>query len=379
MTPISAKVTAAAKSSGAAEAFRAALADRREARDFHGLFDVLLAQARWELKLPAIPLGNVQDTPENQRTAYEDRVVAAAKTVGAEFIAARDLASAYHYFRMIGETDALRSALDHWQLSPDDCADTAIGLALEQNLHPRRGLEWTLQRYGLCQAITVSEQLLAQGLRSPVREDCVKLLVKAIHGEIVERLAADVAGREPAPPRGAPIPTLLKGRDWLFADDQTHCDPSHLAAVVRFARFLPKGEELFLALQLCEYGQRLGPRHRGHEEPPFENLYADTAAYLKALAGLEFDAGLRRFQSKADGDASAAEVCVLLLRGAGREDDALKLAERRLNRPEFRPQLGTGLNEWLQRSGKFDAMAKFAAARGDLVGYLSGVAQGGSP
>ncbi len=379
MTPLPAAVAAAAKTGGAPAAFAAAIADRQAAGDFHGLFDVLLAKARHDLGLPAIPLGSAADTPETVRTAYEDQVMAAARRVGQAFLGARDLASAHHYYRMIGETAPLKAALETWRIGPDECADTAIGLALEQNLHPRKGLEWTLGRYGLCQAITVCEQLFAQGLRSPARDDCVRVLVAALHGEIAARLAADIAAREGAAPPAAPLPALLKGRDWLFADDHCHADPSHLGAVVRFARYLPKCAELFLAVQLCEYGQRLGPRHRHAEEPPFENLYADTAAYLKALAGLETDAGLRRFQAKADASLAGAEAYVHLLRQLGRTDEALQQAERRLNRPEFRPELGPGLNEWLQRAGQFDALARLAAARGDLLGYLAGIAQGGRP
>src|SRR5262249_33042441 len=148
-------------------------------------------------------------------------------------------------------------------------------------------LSLILARYGTCQGITACEQLLAQGLKQDVRNDCIRLLVRQLHRELLERLGAEIAAKEGRAPAGASVPMLLKGRDWLFEDENYHIDTSHLNAVVRLSRLLPKGEELLLAMQLCEYGQRLSQRYRYPDPPPFEDVYADTAVFLRTAAGVD--------------------------------------------------------------------------------------------
>jgi hypothetical protein len=339
-------------------------------------------KARHELGVPVIQLGPAASLPEKVRTAYEDRVVAAARTVGGLYLADGNIPAAFSYLNMIGEVEPIRAAIAQWRPGEDDeNFDAVIDIAVGHSVHPSRGLELVLDRYGTCQAITSCEQLLSQGLRAPMRDDCIKLLVRTLHRELVDRLKDEIATREGESPAIASIPVLMGGRDWLFADEAYHIDTSHLNSVVRMARLLPKCEELFLALQLCDYGTRLGPRYRYSDSPPFEDAFADSSAYFKTILGTDVEKGLALFRQRAEDVASEnlntypAEIYVHLLQMVGRNEDAVQYAGRKLNRPDFRPSFGLSLNELCQTHGKFDAMANWARRRGDLLGLVAGVVQ----
>src|SRR5262249_20945749 len=157
-------------------------------------------------------------------------------------------------------------------------------------------------------------------------DECIKLLVRTLYAELSERLRDEIAAKEGRAPAG--VLAMLKDRDWLFDDDAYHVDTSHLNAVVRMARMLPKCEELFQTLQLCEYGRRLSPRYRYAEPSPFEDVFASSATFLRVLAGLDVAKGLDYFRSRADAPAAddaennAAEVYVHLLNALGRKNEA---------------------------------------------------------
>lgn len=376
--------TRALKSGGTAAAFARLIANLREQKEFHRVFDALTLQARHELGIPLVQATTpVEYTPE-KRQAYEDRALAACREVGQLFLADGNIPAAFQYFNMIGELDPVRAAIDQFRLPTGEAADgnhvdAVIEIAVGHQVNPEKGLALILERYGTCQSITACEGVLSQDSRPAVREGCVKLLVRALYQELLSRLSAEVAEREGTAPAAASIALLLGGRDWLFENDNYHIDTSHLNAVVRMARLLPKSDELFLAIQLCEYGRRLSDRYRYTEPPPFEDIFDDTLVYLKAVAGLEITKGIEHFQRKvesaADADASAyaAEVLVNLLLRLGRADEALTLAARKLNARAG----GVGLscppvNELCMAAGRFDRLAQLARERGDLVSFAAG-------
>jgi len=370
-----------AADAGAERAFAAAEAALVNEKEFHRLFDLLLMKARHELGLPLFLQAPASSLPKDVQEAYEPKVVDAARRVGKEFLKANDLSSAFPYFNMISELEPLRQALEEYKPGDDeDDLDPIVDLAIAHNVHPKRGLELVVQRFGICQAITTCEQLLAQGIRSPERDECVKILVRSLHAELTERLRADVTSKEGSAPAG--IMAMLKDRDWLFADDAYHVDTSHLNAVVRMARMLPKCDEVFQAIQLCEYGRRLSPRYRYAEPAPFEDVFESSARYLKVIAGVETSKGLDYFRSRADAAAAndienhAPDVYVHLLTIVGRREEAVAYAGKKLNAAERRPAFGPGVNDLCQQAGDFDAMARYARARGDLLGFVAGVVQG---
>jgi len=370
-----------AADAGAERAFAAAEAALVNEKEFHRLFDLLLLKARYELGLPLFLQAPASSLPKDVQEAYEPKVVDAARRVGKEFLKTNDLTAAFPYFNMISELEPMRQALEEYRPGDDeDDLDPIVDLAIAHNVHPKRGLELVVQRFGICQAITTCEQLLAQGIRSPERDECIKILVGSLHAELTERLRDDVTSKEGSAPAG--IMAMLKDRDWLFADDAYHVDTSHLNAVVRMARMLPKCDEVFQAIQLCEYGRRLSPRYRYAEPAPFEDVFESSARYLKVIAGVETPKGLDYFRSRADAAAAndvenhSPDVYVHLLTIVGRRDEAVAYAGKKLNAAERRPAFGLGVNDLCQQAGDFDAMARYARARGDLLGFVAGVVQG---
>ncbi|MGL5096808.1 MAG: hypothetical protein ACRDD1_14530 [Planctomycetia bacterium] len=349
----------------------------RERRQFHRVFDALLLQSRCDLGLPLVHPRSTDLAPA-LREVYESRVMDACRTVGALFLADGDLPSAFQYYHMIGEVEPIHDALDKFKPMDGEAVEPLVDIALSQGVHPARGLGWVLEKYGLCQAITACEQALNQNLKPAVRDACVKLLVKSLHEELSSRLSAEIAAKEgTAPPAALNLPPLWKTREWLFAEDNYHVDTSHLNSIVRFARLLPKCDELFLAIQLCEYGLRLSERYRYPESPPFENLYADSAIYFCGVVGLEIEKALEHFKRKADeaGEdetaAYAKDMYAQLLARAGRVDQAVQYVGKTLNLPPNSGVPCAQVDDLCQTHGRFTDMAKFARQRGDLATYAA--------
>src|SRR5262249_4939314 len=157
------------------------------------------------------------------------------------------------------------------------------------------------------------------------------------YGELVHRLTADIEQQQGFKPTATTVRELIAGRDFLFGEDYYHVDVSHLSAVVQMAAQLGPCEELNLARELCEYGQRLSGRFQVQTDPPFENQYHDYAAYLSILAGDKAEEGLAHFRRKAEeADPETvgtypAEVLVNLLLRLDRSREALEVARKFLS------------------------------------------------
>lgn len=365
----------------------AELVDRLGAsRDFHRVFEALTLRARYDLGIPLVQTSPSSDLPAAVRDRYEQRIIEACREVGGLFLAAGDLANAHRYLSMIGELDSIRAAIDAYHPEEGARDEAVIEVALGQGVHPVKGLDLMLRRYGICQAISACQGVLGQPIPASTRSDCVRLLVRALHAELVARLAAEIqqregGGDEASAPATASIPLLLAGRDWLFENDNYHIDTSHLNSVVRLARLLEKCPETFLAIQLCEYGRRLSERYSFPDPPPFENVYEDSLVFFKVIAGIEVDKGLAHFRAKAENGSIEeagslpAETLVNLLVRAGRWEEAVDYAGAKLN--TVREPLGTcpTINELCQEAGRFDDMARLARARDDLVSFAAGLIQ----
>jgi hypothetical protein len=194
---------------------------------------------------------------------------------------------------------------------------------------------------------------------------------------------ADIVRRaEPRPDEGTLIRDLIEGRPWLFADEGYHIDVSHLSAVVRSSTIVKEPELIALAADLTEYGCRLSARLVFEGHPPFEHIFEDHRAYLRALLGHDAEAALARFRAKVnngkrDGDAEyaavAAQVLVNLLVSAGRMDDAIEVARVHLaDLPEAVLACPT-VAQLCDRAGQQARLAQISRERGDLVGFATGL------
>jgi hypothetical protein len=348
----------------------------RERKDYPALFYALLLKKRHELGVTPIPTSPTQDLPTAVHEPYEVAIREAARLVGGLFLADGNIPHAWAYFRMIGEPEPVAQALEKVQPGENDDVQQLVEIAYHNGVNPRKGFDWILERFGICNAITT---VTGQDLSMPVevREYCLKRLVRSLYAELYERLKAEVVRTKGAEPAATSVRGLMVENPGLFEDEFYHIDVSHLSAVVQMSGYLPAGEEIALARELCEYGQRLSPRFQQQSEPPFEDMYRDHAVYLDVIAGQDIEKGLDHFRAKvvnADPEAAGtrpAEVLVNLLLRLKRPDEALEVARRHLANTDNRQLMCPSISELCEKANNFRALAEVAQEQADPVHYLA--------
>jgi hypothetical protein len=366
------------RTEGAAAAIDRLCTTLRDRKDYSNLFYALLLKKRHQLGVSPIPTGPSQDLPEAVYGEYENAIRESGRLVGQLYLDEGDIPHAWMYYRMIGETEPVTEALAKAQPGEGEDCQQLVDIAFHQGVHPRKGFDLILERFGLCSAIT-----MAGGMDSnqpaDVRVYCIQRLVRALYDELCERLGAEIARREVKAPEGAGIRELLAGRDWLFEDEFAHIDVSHLGSVVQMSIHLPPVKELDMARELCEYGSRLSPRYQYASDPPFEDQYRDYGIYLATLAGHNTEEGIAHFRAKADNadpdtvGSYPAEVLVNLLLRLDRAEEALAVARKHLAFSDGRPLTCPGIGELCQRTHDYHTLAEVARAQGDPVHFMAGL------
>jgi hypothetical protein len=378
------------RTAGAAAAIERLCALLKEHKDYTGLFYALLLKKRFELGVSPVPTGAAQLLPARVHTEYEEAIRHAAGVAGRLNLDNGRIAAAWQFYRMIGETEPVREAIDRFVPAQRDYegVDESTGegegiqplveIAFHQGLHPKKGFDLVLDHFGICNAITlVTGPEFTHG--AATRDYCIKRLVVALHGELVERLSYAIEQVEGARPSAQRAPELIAGRDWLFADDMAHIDVSHLSAVVQMSQHLEKSDELEVARALCEYGKHLSPRFQLSAEPPFENQFQDYAVYLAALAGENVDEGVAHFRAKVEGadlemvGTFSAEVLVNLLVKLGRDQEALQIACRYLDKVDARRLTCPSIVDLCEKTGDYRALMTLARAQNNLVHFVAGL------
>jgi hypothetical protein len=191
--------------------------------------------------------------------------------VGQLLVDAGRFRQAWLYLRPTGEKLALREALQR-TIPTSENVEELIQIALEEGVAPERGLAWMLAHYGTCNSITAFDAI-AGTLSPPDQKACATVLVRHLHSELSANVKAHIERKEDRLPRESTLAAMISDRGWLFDNDTYHIDTSHLASVVRFARLLDSGAVLRQAVDLTEYGCRLGAALRYPGEPPFEDVY----------------------------------------------------------------------------------------------------------
>lgn len=350
----------------------------RERKDYSSLFYAMLLKKRHELGVSPVPSGMSQDLPEAAQAPYEDAIRSAGRLVGRLFLEEGDIARAWTYYRLIGEPAPVAEALDKIQPAEEDDVQPLVEIAFHHGVHPRKGFDLLLERFGLCNAITTASSTDFQ--QNPeLRIYCITRLVHTLYDELRSRIGADVVQREGTAPREESVRALIGGRDWLFEEDCYHVDLSHLGSVVQMSVHLPPGRELEMCRELCAYGKKLSPRFPYAGDPPFENLYHDYDMYLAVVAGEKVEEGIAHFQAKVDNadpeqtGTGPAQVLVNLLLRLGRPAEALQVARRQLATADSRYLSCPGITELCQRANDFHALADVARAQGDAVHFLAGL------
>jgi hypothetical protein len=350
----------------------------QETKDYNGLFYALLMKKRQELGVSTVPTGPAQDLPEAVHEAYEEGIRQAARQVGNLYLEEGNIANAWPYFRMLNEPEPVADALTKLQPGDEEDIQPLVHIAYYEGANPRRGFDWILERYGICNAITT---LGGQDLGHPpdVRQYCIRRVVRNLHDELRDRLVHIITNQEGAAPQATPIAELIAGRDWLFGDEFAHIDVSHLSSAVQMSAQLDPCPELDLARDLCVYGQRISPRLRYPADPPFEDQYRDYGIYLAILAGDRVEEGLAHFRAKAEqADPETigtypAQVLVNLLLRLNRLNEALAVSRRFLASADGRQISCPGIGELCQRAKDYRTMAEVAREQGDAVHFAAGL------
>lgn len=383
-------VQAALASGGAARAADELIAKLREAEDFQNLFYALLLKKRVELGVSPFPTGPSADLPADTHEPYENAIRDAGREVGHALLARKKFGHAWGFFRMLGEPEPVKAALDAYEPGPDDDVYPIIELAWQGGLQPKKGFDLVLDRHGVCSAITMVSSSDITG-NAELRDHCVGRLVHTLHAQLRERLVTDLAGRGVRVPADATIPQIMDANPDVTADDAYHLDTSHLASVVQMSTYLSAGPENALSQELCAYGRKLSRTLQGHNDAPFDDGYDDYLAFLKVTNGVpnpprmgnpaDVEAGLARFRAKAEREAAegstyASQVYVNLLLRANKPAEALAAAKQFLLAEDERNLICPGVTELAKKANDFAALADAAKARNDPVGYLAGLIAG---
>ena len=305
------------------------------------LLDALLLKARLDLGLS--PTGVVSELlPADLKIKYEDRYAEPLRSVGQMLLDRGDIPAAWPYFRVIGEKEPVRLAIENFD--PGQADEHALGavidIAFQQQVHPIKGFSWVLDRYGICSAISSFEAIPGD---EKIRAEAAGLLTNALYNQLQYSLASEIERRDgQRPHETATVSEMIAGKDWIYDDDAYAIDVSHLSSVVRLSPLLQDQPSIKLAVQLAQYGSGLSDRFRYDGLPPFEDIYADHAIYLNALIGKDVETAVKHFQSKVqkpsfDEDQPSdpletlpAQTLVRLLARLGQMEEAIVIASEHL-------------------------------------------------
>jgi hypothetical protein len=339
---------------------------------------------RHELGVCPIATGSNNDLPPAAHEPFECAIRDAARKVGNLHLKDGNLPAAWGYFRMIGEAEPIASALDKFSPGEDDDLQPYIDIAFQQGVLPKKGFDWILGRYGICNAITtVSSGEMP--FPPEVKHYCVRRLIDTLYNELVERLSNEIQSKQGFAPTAKTLPELIAGRDWLFADDCYHVDLSHLNAVIQMAGQLEPGDDMRRARDLCVYGKHLSSRFAYRTDPPFENLYVDYEIFLSILLGEDVDRNLDHYRKKAaeadpeDIGTYPAEVLVNLLLRIGRPAEALEISRKYLTEPREMRYSCPSFVELCQQTHSYDALAEVAKEQGNPVNFAAALLARCSP
>lgn len=342
----------------------------RDAKEFHLLFEAKLMKKRLELGLPLIQPPDIASLTGETQAAYQQYMVEAAQEAGESFLAGGDIPKAWPYLRATGDVARVAAAID--RLEPGDNIDPIIEIAFLQGVHPAKGIELALAKYGICRALTYFGSSGGQKDRA----ECIAVLARNVHAELVEQLASAIEEREGSKPGATSVAELIEGRDWLFGDYSSYIDPSHLVSLLQYSPEVTDTETLRLFHDFCLYGTRLSSNFQFPGQPPFENSFVDFGHYVQALLGVDVDEHVAHFREKAEAAGEnpgnwPAQVLINLLVRLSRFTEALQISLRYL--PGARAgeiSCATAL-QLCELAGDFDRLAELARERGDVLTYIA--------
>ena len=358
---------------------------------YHELFDARLMQARYELGLPVIMAGSVEEMAEPLRTQVEEAYLKACREVGLLLAAQGKVREAWLYLRPLGDNGLAAKALESIEPS-DEHVEELIEVLLNEGVDPLRGFELVLKNYGTCNSITMFENEMSRRGK-PQQQAAAALLLRHLHGELVDSLQRDISKQSGASARAG----IARQSD---GDSRFNCR-SRLAIPRQQLshRYLASGGYFALRTARGRHGRAAPgdrsdriwpPAERQYQfagEEPFADFYPSHGLFFRAQltddTSPEHTATVAEavnfFRNKAetldayDHGTAPTETLVILLSRLGRHGEAIDALTSLLPegaRPS--PQSPT-LWELARRSGDFGRLMTISRQRGDLLGFTAGL------
>lgn len=344
---------------------------------YHELFDTRLMQARRRLKLPIILTTPLEDLAEPLRGEVESAYLAACREAGWLLWNEGEFRQAWMYLRPLGDPPAVAAALKKIEPTEEN-RNELIEIALHEGIAPDVGLQWVINQYGTCNAITAYDSEVPRFRRSQ-QQAAAAVMVRHLHGELVGNIRSEIARHDGSEPKETTLDELLRGRDWLFGENSYHIDASHLASVVRIARIVEVEPSLRFAWDLTQYGRRLSESFQFAGDEPFTDVYPSHGLFFGAQLGEQVEEALAFFRDKAERavpeeeGTAATEVYIVLLVRLRRFAEALA-AHVKLIPPNVRTSgFAPTLLELGRLAEDYDQLMAICRERGDLLGFAAGV------
>src|SRR5579863_6676363 len=201
----------------------------RESKDYHLLFEARLMKKRLELGLPLIQAPNLGALPREVQAKYQQFLVEAAQETGELFLASGDIPKAWPYLRATGDVERVAAAIE--RADPGENVEGVIEIAFMQGVHPAKGLELVIEKFGVCRALTYFGG--SGGAKD--REQCIAVLARSIYSELAASLDNAIQERDGRGTGLTSIQGLIEGRDWVFGEYSSYIDPSHLVSVLQYS------------------------------------------------------------------------------------------------------------------------------------------------
>ncbi|MEI6235183.1 MAG: hypothetical protein WCT04_19165 [Planctomycetota bacterium] len=358
-----------------AEGVDALLAKLGDSCEHHAFFRAKLLKKRFELCLPLINPGDLKSAPKDAREAYEDYVEVVCREIGTKYLAEGNIEQGWRYFRTIGDYKPVREALE--KLDAATATDDIIDIALNQGAHPMRGFEMTLERDGLCRAISMFDTDFTTDLKE--KRLAAGMLIRAIYKDLVLGTRKQIYERFDEYPPETDLIDLVQHRPWMFENSNYHADPSHLSSICRIGLIVDTQPEQIMALSFSEYGKLLDKRLQYEGRQPFEGGYMDYAKYYRALLGENADEAIAFFNEKLGTydlhgmDSFAIEAVLWLHWQCGQRTEALQFWRDHFQytAPEQQGQITPCFYELCLMAEDYEQLAEVAKNQGDSSAWAA--------
>lgn len=342
----------------------------REEREWPLVFEARLMKKRLELGLPMVQTQDSGEFPEGLRAEYEAAMVEAAREVGNGFLAMGSIPRAWPYFRAIGEPGPVLAALNS-VVPAEEEVDALIAIAFQEGVAPAKGLEILLEAHGMCRALTTFGMYAV----AKDRDQCIGLLARSLHAEILSRMGAEIEAREGVRPATKNLVEMMEGRPGLFGEYDYYVDTSHLVTLLPYSLEVTDPVTLGLFHELCEYGKRLAPCFQSKGQAPFENPVVDYGEYVLAMLGNDVEARIGHFRKIVDESdvervgTGPAQFLVNFLVKLGRFGEALDVALAHLR--DERDLSCPSPIQLCRMAGDYGRLKELARERNDLLSYVA--------